>query len=54
MQCVSIKKKNNKKVAIIGSGPAGLACASELIRNGFSVVIYESLHKAGGILRNSK
>ena len=33
-----------------GSGPAGLACASELIRNGFSVVIYESLHKAGGVL----
>ena len=50
MQCESIKEKNNKKVAIIGSGPAGLACASELIRNGFSVVIYESLHKAGGVL----
>lgn len=50
MQSQFIKEKNNKKVAIIGSGPAGLACASELIKHGFSVVIYESLHKAGGVL----
>ena len=50
MQSKFIKEKNNKKVAIIGSGPAGLACASELIKYGFSVVIYESLHKAGGVL----
>lgn len=50
MQSEFIKEKNNKKVAIIGSGPAGLACASELIKHGFSVVIYESLHKAGGVL----
>lgn len=50
MQSKFIKEKNNKKVAIIGSGPAGLACASELIKHGFSVVIYESLHKAGGVL----
>lgn len=50
MQSKFIKEKNNKKVAIIGSGPAGLACASELIKHGFSVVIYESLHKVGGVL----
>lgn len=50
MQSKFIKEKNNKKVAIIGSGPAGLACASKLIKHGFSVVIYESLHKAGGVL----
>ena len=50
MQSEFIKEKNNKKVAIIGSGPAGLACASELIKHGFSVDIYESLHKAGGVL----
>lgn len=50
MQSKFIKEKNNKKVAIIGSEPAGLACASELIKYGFSVVIYESLHKAGGVL----
>ena len=43
-------KKNGKKVAIIGSGPSGLSCAYELIKNGFDVTIYESLHKAGGVL----
>ncbi len=44
------KNKNGKKVAIIGSGPAGLSCAGELARNGFDVTIYEVLHKAGGVL----
>ncbi len=43
-------KKNGKKVAIVGSGPAGLTCAYNLIRNGFKVTIYEVLHKAGGVL----
>ena len=42
--------KNGKKVAIIGSGPAGLSCAGELARNGYEVTIYEVLHKAGGVL----
>ena len=42
--------KNGKKVAIIGSGPAGLSCAGELARNGYDVTIYEVLHKAGGVL----
>ncbi|MBQ3307917.1 MAG: NADPH-dependent glutamate synthase [Bacilli bacterium] len=42
--------KNNKKVAIVGSGPAGLSCAGELAKKGFSVTIYEVLHKAGGVL----
>lgn len=42
--------KNGKKVAIIGSGPAGLSCAGDLIKNGFDVTIYEVLHKAGGVL----
>ena len=44
------KEKNGKKVAIIGSGPAGLSCAGELARNGYDVTIYEVLHKAGGVL----
>jgi len=44
------KKNNGKKVAIVGSGPAGLSCAGELAKNGYSVVIYEVLHKAGGVL----
>lgn len=42
--------KNCKKVAIVGSGPAGLSCAGELAKNGFDVTIYEVLHKAGGVL----
>ncbi len=44
------KDSNGKKVAIIGSGPAGLSCAGELARNGYEVTIYEVLHKAGGVL----
>jgi len=41
---------NGIKVAVIGSGPAGLACASDLAKLGYSVTIFESLHKAGGVL----
>ena len=44
------KEKNGKSVAIIGSGPAGLSCAGELIKEGFDVTIFEALHKAGGVL----
>lgn len=40
----------DKKVAIIGSGPSGLACASDLARLGYKVTIFEALHKAGGVL----
>jgi len=42
--------KLNKKIAIVGSGPAGLACASDLAKLGYDVTIYEALHKAGGVL----
>ena len=38
------------KVAVIGSGPAGLACASDLAKLGYNVTIFESLHKPGGVL----
>ncbi|MCQ2187016.1 MAG: NADPH-dependent glutamate synthase [Bacteroidales bacterium] len=38
------------KIAIIGSGPAGLACASDLAKMGYDVTIFEALHKAGGVL----
>ena len=41
---------NGKKVAVVGAGPAGLSCAYELAKNGYSVTIYEVLHKAGGVL----
>lgn len=44
------KGKKNIKVAIIGSGPAGMACAGELARAGYDVTIFESLHKPGGVL----
>jgi glutamate synthase (NADPH/NADH) small chain len=41
----------NKKVAIVGSGPAGLGVAAQLAKHRVKVVIFESLHKAGGVLR---
>ena len=50
LSSVSKKTKNGKKVAVVGSGPAGLSCAGELARNGYDVTIYEVLHKAGGVL----
>jgi len=42
--------KKGKTVAIVGSGPSGLACAYDLVNNGFDVTIYEVLQKAGGVL----
>lgn len=42
---------NGMKVAVIGSGPAGLACASDLAKWGYDVTIFEALHKAGGVLQ---
>ena len=41
---------NGHKVAVIGSGPAGLSCAGELAKNGYEVLIFEALHKPGGVL----
>lgn len=45
-----IKPKNGKKVGIVGSGPAGLTVAGELIKEGFEVTIFEALHETGGVL----
>ena len=42
--------RNGRKVAVIGSSPAGLACASDLARMGYAVKIFEALHKVGGVL----
>jgi len=39
------------KVAVVGSGPAGLCCAGELARSGIQVTVFEGLHKTGGVLR---
>lgn len=41
---------NGHKVAIIGSGPAGLACAGDLAKRGYDVTVFEALHLAGGVL----
>ena len=43
-------QKNGKKVAVIGSGPAGLTCAGDLAKMGYDVTIYEALHQPGGVL----
>ncbi len=43
-------EKKGKKVAVIGSGPAGLTCAGDLARMGYDVTIFEALHEPGGVL----
>lgn len=43
-------KKNGKRVAVVGSGPAGLTCAGVLAKKGYEVTVYEALHTAGGVL----
>ena len=45
-----IKEKNGHKVAIVGSGPAGLTCAGDLIKLGYDVTVYEAFHTEGGVL----
>ncbi len=42
--------KNGKRVAVVGSGPAGLACAGDLAGLGYDVTVFEALHAAGGVL----
>ncbi len=44
------EEKNGKKVAVIGSGPAGLTCAGDLAKMGYGVTIFEALHEPGGVL----
>ena len=45
-----LKSKTGKKVAIVGSGPAGLSCAGDLIQMGHDVTVFEALHDLGGVL----
>ena len=47
---VATAPKNGHKVAVIGSGPAGLTCAGELARMGYSVSVFEAFHTSGGVL----
>ena len=43
-------KSNGHKVAVVGSGPSGLACAGDLVKLGYEVTVFEALHVAGGVL----
>ncbi|MFX1389370.1 MAG: NADPH-dependent glutamate synthase [Promethearchaeota archaeon] len=49
-ECPDCEAPNNIKVAVIGSGPAGLTCAADLARFGYDVTIFEAFHKGGGVL----
>ena len=49
-ECPDCEAPNNIKVAVVGSGPAGLTCAADLAKYGFDVTIFEALHKGGGVL----
>jgi glutamate synthase (NADPH/NADH) small chain len=44
-------ESGRKRAAVVGSGPAGLACAGDLARNGVAVTVFEALHVAGGVLK---
>lgn len=46
----SERLRDAKKVAVVGAGPAGLACASDLAKKGYDVTVFEALHKEGGVL----
>ena len=46
-----IPVRRNRKVGIVGSGPAGLTCAAELAKLGYDVTVFEALHAVGGVLR---
>ena len=49
-QPAELPAKNGRRVAIVGSGPAGLACASDLAKLGYEVTVFEALHEIGGVL----
>ena len=46
-----IKNKNGIKIAVIGSGPAGLSFAGDMVKYGFDVTVFEALHEIGGVLK---
>lgn len=45
-----VPESNGHRVAVVGSGPAGLTCAGDLVRRGYEVTVFEAFHKAGGVL----
>lgn len=46
-----LKESNGKKIAVIGSGPAGLAFAGDMAKSGYEVTVFEALHEIGGVLK---
>ena len=46
----AVPERNGHKVAVVGSGPAGLTCAGDLARKGYDVTVFEALHQVGGVL----
>jgi glutamate synthase (NADPH) small chain len=51
MNIPEVKERNNIKVAVIGSGPAGLAASADLVKLGYDVTVFEALHEFGGVLK---
>ena len=49
-EAVALPEKNDKKVGVVGAGPAGLACAGDLAKMGYDVTVFEALHTPGGVL----
>ena len=49
-EAVEVAPRNGKKVAVIGAGPSGLACADALAKMGYEVTVFEALHTPGGVL----
>ena len=47
----SVAPSNGKKVAVVGSGPAGLSFAGDMVKRGYEVTVYEALHEIGGVLK---
>ena len=47
---ITLPESNGHRVAVIGSGPSGLACAGDLAKSGYEVTVFEALHLAGGVL----
>jgi glutamate synthase (NADPH/NADH) small chain len=51
MSVPAVGESNGIKIAIIGSGPAGLACAGDMAKSGYDVTVFEALHEFGGVLK---
>ena len=50
-ECTAFAEKNGIKIAVIGSGPAGLAFAGDMAKYGYDVTVFEALHEIGGVLK---